>query len=104
MHHREVAAEPEQLRQERAQHGRVVAPLGDVPVPERERHRFGLLGVVTERHQRGIETPAAAPDHHVDGDPLALEHLPEAERRGALHASGADDERDALARRGAHAG
>src|SRR5690606_8864590 len=36
-------------------------------------------------------------DHHVHVDALAVEHLPHAQRRGALHRAGADHDGDALA-------
>ena len=64
---------------------------------------IALVGVPAKRHARGVEAPAAAPDDHVEIDPLATQHLPQAERRGALHAARADHERDALLV-GAHAG
>src|SRR5690606_4351742 len=100
----QVAVEAEQAGHQRAEHGAPVAAQRHLRRPQLAREALAGLGVVAQRHHRGIDAAAAAAYDHVDVDGLAAQHLPQPQRGGALHRARADDDGDALAlaRRRAH--
>src|SRR5690606_39448419 len=93
----DASLESEQLRHDSAQQRTPLSLEGHLWRPQLGGQALAGGHVVAQRHHRGVDAAAAAADHQVHVDALAVEHLPHAQRRGALHRAGTDDDGDALA-------